>query len=158
MKSLNLPGAGWVDGLKSLRFRIGVLTGVYLIAIMTGALLAATRVPSLEIIADIRNLVCYAAFGLIMLLPVFTFIRKPWHLFTSGFIGWAVFSIAYAGAGQIFISLFTRLRPPFNVFMVGATFYGLVAVAFWFVQLIVAMRYHLSAHPTQHSGRAYPKT
>ena len=51
-----------------------------------------------------------------------------------------------------------RLRPPFNVFMLGATFYGLVAVAFWFVQLIVAMRYHLSAHHTQHSGRAYPKT
>jgi hypothetical protein len=156
MKSLKLPGAGWVGWLKSLPCRIGVLTGVYLIAIMSVALIAANRLPFLEVLADIRNLACYAAFGLVMLLPVIIFLRKPWCLFTSGFIAWVMFSVAFAGAGQTFTNLFTRLRPPFNVFMIGAVFYGVVAVAFWFVQLVVAMRSHLSAQH-HHRGRAYPK-
>ena len=146
MIRVSLPGVAWLDWLKNLPLRIGVLTGLYLTAIMAAALIVANRMPSLDVFAEIRNWSCYALFALIMIVPVCTFLRKPWHLFTSGLTAWLLFSLAYAGAGRIFIFLFTRLRSPFNVFMIGAMFYGLVAVAVWLVHLIAAMRSHMAAH------------
>ncbi len=152
MIRVSLPGAAWLKWLKNRSLRIGLLTGVYLTAIMAGALIVANRMPFLDRFAEIRNLACYALFALVALVPVCTFLRKPWHLFTSGLTAWLFFSLAYAGAGQIFVFLFTRLRSPFNLFMIGATFFGLVAVAVWVVQLIAALRTHLAHH-----GRAYHK-
>lgn len=152
MIRVSLPGVAWLKWLKNFHLRIGALTGVYLTAIMTVALLVANRLPFLDRFAEVRNLVCYALFALVALVPVCSCLRKPWQLFTSGLTAWLLFSLSYAGAGRIFALLFTRLRSPFNVFIVGAMFYGLVAVAAWVVRLIAAMRTHLAHH-----GRAYHK-
>jgi hypothetical protein len=154
MNWVSLPGIAWLGWLKNLPLRIGVLTGVYLTTIMAVALIVANRVPYLDGFAGIRNRACFALFALVAIVPACSFLRRPWHLFISGLTAWLVFSLAYAGAGRIFVSLFTRLRSPFNLFMIGAMFYGLVAVAVWLVHLIAAMRSHLAAH--EH-GRAYHK-
>ncbi len=154
MIRVSLPGVAWLKWLKNLPLRIGVLTGLYLTAIMTVALLVANRLPFLDRFVEVRNLVCYALFTLVALLPVCGFLRRPWQLFTSGLTAWLLFSLSYAGAGRVFVHLFTRLRSPFNVFMIGAMFYGLVAVAAWVVHLILAMRAHLA---TQSHSRAYHK-
>lgn len=153
MNWVSLPGIAWLGWLKNLPLRVGVLTGVYLTTIMAVALIVANRLPFLDIFAEIRNWACYALFGIVAMVPACIFLRRPWHLFTSGLTAWLLFSLAYVGAGHIFAYLFTRLRPPFNVFMIGAMFYGLVAVAAWLVHLIAAMRSHLA----QEHGRALHK-
>lgn len=153
MNWVSLPGITWLGWLKNLPLRIGVLTGTYLTAIMAVSLIVANRMPFLDGFAAVRNDACRALFVLVAIVPACTFLRRPWHLFKSGLTAWLLFSLAYAGAGHIFDSLFTRLRPPFNVFMIGAGFYGLVAVAAWVVHLILAMRSHLA----QESGRALRK-
>ncbi len=146
MNWVSLPGVAWLSWLKNLPLRIGVLTGAYLTAIMAVALIIANRMPFLDIFAEIRNSACYALFGIVAIVPVCTFLRRPWHLFTSGLTAWLIFSLAYAGAGTIFSNLFTRKLFPFNAFMIGAMFYGLSAVTVWLVQMIAAMRAHVSAH------------
>ena|ERR1700693_406780 len=144
MNWVSLPGVAWLGWLKNLPLRIGVLSGAYLTATMAVALIVANRLPALDGFAAVRNTTCYAMFGLFAIVPVCTFLRRPWHLFKSGLTAWLLFSLAYAGAGRIFVFLFTRLRTPFNVFLIGAMFYALVAVAVWLVHLIAAMRSHLA--------------
>lgn len=143
MNSESLPGVTWLGWLKHLPLRVGALTGAYLTAVMAVSLILANRMPFLDGFAAVRNNVCRALFLLVAMVPAVTFLRRPWHLFKSGLTAWLLFSLAYAAAGQIFDSLFTRLRPPFNVFMIGAMFYGLVAVTAWFVRLVTSMRSHL---------------
>jgi hypothetical protein len=144
MNWVSLPGVAWLRWLKNLPLRIGVLTGTYLTAIMAVWLIIANRLPFLDGFAAVRNMACAALFALVALVPACTFLRRPWHLFKSGLTAWLLFSLAYAGAGHIFVSLFTRLHPPFNVFMIGAMIYGVVAVAAWLVHMIAAMRSHLA--------------
>jgi hypothetical protein len=154
MNWVNLPGSAWLGWLKNHPLRIGVLTGVYLTTIMAVALIVANRVPTLEGFAEIRNMACYALFGIVAMVPACSFLRRPWHLFTSGLTAWFLFTTAYAGAGQIFIHLFTRKLYPFNIFMIGAMSYGLMAVVVWLVHLIAAMRSPVAA---QQHGRIYHK-
>ena len=154
MNWVSLPGVAWLGWLKNLPLRIGVLTGVYLTTIMAVALIVANRLPALDGFAEFRNMACYALFGVVAAVPACTFLRRPWHMFTSGLTAWLLFSLAYAGAGHIFINLFTRKLFPFHVFMIGAMSYGLMAVAVWLVHLIAAMRSPVAAHP---HGRAFHK-
>lgn len=153
MNWMSLPGVTRLGWLQNLPLRIGVLTGAYLTAILAVFLIVANRLPFLDGFAAVRTTACCALFALVAIVPACSFLRRPWHLFKSGLTAWLLFSLAYAGAGQIFDALFTRLRPPFTVFMIGAMFYGLVAVAAWLVHLIAAMRSHLA----NEQGRALRK-
>jgi hypothetical protein len=152
MNRVSLPGAAWLGWLKNRPLRLGVLTGVYLTAVMTVALLVANRLPLLEGFADIRNWTCRLVFAVVMLIPIGAFLRSPWSLCSSGLSAWLLFSLAYAAAGRIFLFLHTRFFSSFHVFMLGALFYSVVAVALWVVQLITVLRTHLT-----HPGRAYHK-
>jgi len=56
-----LPGMRWLHWLRNAALRSGVLTGVYLSCVFVAWLFVANRVPELESIAGIRNLVAGAA-------------------------------------------------------------------------------------------------
>ncbi|HMD30363.1 MAG TPA: hypothetical protein VKG84_00545 [Candidatus Acidoferrales bacterium] len=158
MVPTHLPGAAWLKWLKNLPLRIGVLTGIYLTAVMTAGLLTANRLPELEAFADLRNWTCSSMFLLVALIPVATFRRRPWSLFTSAASGWLVFSLAYWFAGIYFEHLHTRLnKTPFHVFLLGLGSYAVIAVAIWVGTMTREVLQHGIAHPHHHrSGAARP--
>lgn len=132
--------------------RVGVLVGVYLTLVMVVSLVVANRVPALESMAEWRNAVAYATFGLAAALPVWIFRREPGSLFVASFAAWSVFSLMYALAGIPFENLFVRLhKTPLNVFMLGAAVYGLLAVVAWVGSMIDALR-----HAPVAAGRRRP--
>lgn len=141
MKTAQLPGEKWFHWLRNLTLRVGVLTGVYLTAVMVVSVLAATRLSFLEEVALVRNGVSYAAFILVMLVPIAYFRRKPLQLLASGLLGWLLFALAYQGMGFFFHNLHARLRQPLNVFMVGAIVYAVVAATCWVGLMALELRH-----------------
>lgn len=147
MPPTHLPGAAWLRWLRHRPLRIGVLTGIYLSAVMAVALFCANRIPSLEPYADLRNWVCNSLFVLVALVPVASFWRAPWALFTSATSGWLVFSMSYSVAGMFFEHLTTRLnKTPFHMFLLGAGSYAVVAVFLWVWGMFGAAIAHGLAH------------
>jgi hypothetical protein len=147
MVPTHLPGAPWLLWLKNQPLRIGVLTGIYLTAVMTVALFTANRVPWLDGYADLRNWACRIVFLLIALIPVGTFLRVPWNLFSSGASAWLLFTLNYAVAGRYFENLHTRLSiTSFHMFLLGAGIYAVVAVAIWVAGTARLAVEHLLAH------------
>ena len=140
MLNIELPGAKWFEWLRNLTLRVGVLTGVYLIMVMVVSVLAANRLHFLEDIADLRNAASYFAFVLVMLVPMVTFRRRPLQLLAAGLLGWLIFALAYNAMGLFFLNLHARLRPPFNVFMIGVIVYAVVAAASWVVTMALELR------------------
>jgi len=148
---LRLPGSAWLRWLRNPPLRAGVLTGIYLTAVMTVALLAANRVPQLEAFADLRNWSSSLLFLLVSLIPVAKFLTRPWWLFTSAFSGWLVFSLAYWMEGFFFLHLHSRLnKTPFHLFLLGTGCYAVVAVTLW----VFGMARHAAEHGlVQHHHR-----
>jgi hypothetical protein len=136
----SLPGSKWLLWVHNLPLRVGVLTGVYLTAIMVLSVLAANRAPFLEEFAGVRNAVSYAAFGLVMLVPAGIFLRKPLELLFSSMVAWTLFSLAYRVMGFFFENLHVRLRGPLNVFMLGAVTYGVLVAAAWVASMALEAR------------------
>jgi hypothetical protein len=127
----------------------GLITGVLLILVLLGALVAANRVPSLERYALERNAASYGLFVIIMLIPVIRFLYQPLRLFGSGMIAWVLFAAAYDVAGTVFRDLFDVLRTPFEALIEGAVIYGTIAVALW----VCEMALHSRRHPVLSVGR-----
>jgi hypothetical protein len=74
---------------------VGVLTGIYLAAVMVASLIAANRLHFLEPFAELRNWASRAAFGLAMTIPVFCFLRASPRVYVYSFFGWvAALSVA----------------------------------------------------------------
>jgi hypothetical protein len=141
MTSPRLPGSAWLRWVRNLPVRVGVLTAAYLTAVMVISVFAANRLPFLEPLAQVRNLASYAGFALIFLLPMTMFLRRPLDLFASGITAWTLFALAYNLMGFFFVNLHVRLREPFNVWMLGAITYGLVAVLAWVVSMALDARH-----------------
>jgi hypothetical protein len=138
--------------MKHRPLRIGVLTGVYLSTVMAVALFCANRIPTLEPYADLRNWICESIFVLVSLVPVATFWRAPWALFTSATSGWLTFSMSYGLAGVFFEHLQTRLnKTPFHMFLLGVGSYAVVAVFIWVWDMLGAAIVHGLAHPHHRS-------
>jgi len=157
MTPAHLPGAAWLRWLKNPPLRTGVLTGIYLTVVMTAALLCANRLPELEPYADLRNWICGSVFILIALIPIATFRRAPWALFTSAVTGWFIFSLAYGVAGIFFENLQSRLnKTAFHMFMLGAGCYAVVAVALWVGHMTRAVLTHGIAQPHHRAPTARP--
>ena len=157
MVPAHLPGSAWLRWVRNTPLRTGVLTGIYLSAVMTVALLAANRLPALEPFADLRNWICDSVFLMVWLIPVATFRNRPWWLFTSAASGWVVFSVAYALAGFFFENLHTRLsKTPFHMFLLGAGIYAVVAVTLWVYGMAKDALAHGFAHEPHRSRVAPP--
>lgn len=112
--------------------RIGLLTGGLLVAVMLASLFVANGVPALEPAASLRNDICRAAFGLVMLIPIFMFLGHALRMFASALLAWSLFALGYDFAGLYFPNLFSALgRTPFEVLILGLVFYGVVAAVSW---------------------------
>lgn len=120
---------------------------------MALALLTANRMPRLESLALVRDILSAAVFGLFMLIPICRFWRSPVQLFISSMVAWGLFILAYVGVGNIFGNLYARVRTPGVVLAYGAMAYGLVAVASW----VFGMVHQAVRHPpTPDRRRARP--
>ncbi len=133
-----VPGSQWFQWVKNFTLRVGVLTGLYLTAVMVISILAATQLSFLEPYADIRNWTARAAFALFMLIPMGCFLKSPVRMFASGMCGWAILSVNYALMGLFYIHLYERLdKTPFHLFILGALVYGVAAVLSWVAGMVV---------------------
>jgi hypothetical protein len=131
--------------------RIGLLTGGLLVLVMFAALFVATRVPVFESLATLRNDICRAAFGLVMLIPVFSFLTYPRRMFASALLAWSIFALGYDLAGLYFSNLFTSLgRSSFEVLILGLVFYGVVAAVSWVAWMVLAVSHDPVAPATRH--------
>jgi hypothetical protein len=143
-----LPGSRWFQWVRNFTLRVGVLTGLYLTAVMVISVLAASRLTFLQPVADLRNAVSYAAFVFFLLVPIFYFLRAPMRMFASAMCGWAILSVSYALMGFFFSDLHTRMgKTPFHLFILGAVVYGVSAVALWVAGMVVSLRHQpIAAH------------
>lgn len=139
----------------------GLVTGVLLILILFGALVAANRIPSLETYALERNAVSYTLFVLVTLIPVVRFLNQPLRVFASGMIAWVLFAGAYDVAGSVFRDLFEVLRTPFEALIEGAVVYGTIAVTLWVCEMALHSRRHpvvsVGRRALRHAERRYPR-
>jgi hypothetical protein len=142
---MRLPGDQLLEKTGRIRspvLMLGLITGVLLTSVMTGALIAANRMPQFERWALERNAACFGLFFLVMLIPVLRFRRAPRRLFACGIVAWTIFLLGYLMAGTIFTQLFRVLRTPFEVLVDGALAYGLLAAAMWIYGMVIAVRHH----------------
>ncbi|MHB8486500.1 MAG: hypothetical protein ACYDCM_12360 [Candidatus Acidiferrales bacterium] len=131
--------------------RIGLLTGGLLVVVMLASLFAADRLPALESAAALRNDICRATFGLVMLIPVFLFLSHPRRMFASALFGWSLFALGYDFVGMYFSNLFTALgRTPFEVLVLGLVFYGVVAAVSWVAWIVLTVSHEPAAPATRH--------
>lgn len=152
MAPTHLPGGSWLRWMKHRPLRIGVLNGIYLSVVMGVALFCANRIPAFEPYADLRNWTFNCLFVLIALIPIATFWRAPWALFTSATTGWLVFSLSYGLASLFFANLQTRLnKTTFHMFMLGAGTYAVVAVFIWVWDMLSIAIAHGLTHPHHRS-------
>jgi hypothetical protein len=119
-----------------------VVTGVLLSVNLALALLAANRMPRLESLALVRDLLFAAILVLFMLIPICRFWRSPVRLFISGMVAWGLFIVSYVGMGNIFVNLYERVRTPGVVLAYGAAAYGLISVISWVSGMIHQAVYH----------------
>jgi len=126
--------------------RTGVFAGAILVAVMLGALIAATRVPKFDSIAAIRNLISCAAFGLAMTIPVARYFSHPWKLFAAGLTAWSLLAAAYGCAAIFFDNLVNRLgMTPLHLLMLGAVTYGVLAVMIWVASSVASLLWRPTA-------------
>lgn len=131
--------------------RIGLLTGGLLVVVMLASLFVANRLPALESAAALRNDICRAAFGLVMLIPIFVFLSHSRRMFASALFGWSLFALGYDLAGMYFSNLFTALgRTPFEVLVLGLVFYGVVAAVSWVAWIVLTVSHQPAAPATRH--------
>jgi hypothetical protein len=134
---------------NSQRIRPALLTGLYIGALLTIAMLAAlvgaNRVPRLEPYALERNAASYVAFAILMLVPILVFLKRPLQMFVSAIIAWVLFAAAYRIAGFYFRNLFDGLRTPFVALIEGAVLYGVTAVLCWVAGMAFRMRHRAIA-------------
>ncbi|MGB0035685.1 MAG: hypothetical protein WBP79_09445 [Candidatus Acidiferrales bacterium] len=134
----------------------GLYTGMLLMMVMIGSLVAANRIPALERYALERNACAYSFFVLFTMIPVLRFLNRPLQMFTSAMIGWVMFVIAYDFAGIYFHNIFQILRTPFQALIEGAVVYGVVAVGSWVVGMILHARRHPIAPGRRRADHAAP--
>jgi hypothetical protein len=141
MPQTPLPGARWFSWLRNATLRVGVLTGVYLSVVLGGWLVVANRVPESANYAGSRNLTAAALMVLLMLIPACRFVRSPLRIFYSGITAWSVLTATFLVLGLFFQRLYSRMNP-FQVFMLGAIAYGVIAVVAWVLRMTWATRHH----------------
>ena len=160
MTSSLLPGSRWFQWVHNFTLRVGVLTGLYLTAVMVVAILVANRLPFVEHFAvanrlpffehfaEIRNWTSRGAFLFFLLIPIACFLRSPLKMFACGMCAWAMLCVNYALMGIFFTNLHLRLgKTPFHLLILGAMAYGVAAVASWVGGMVLALRAQPIAAP-----------
>jgi hypothetical protein len=146
----HLPGMRWFIGMRNVALRTGLLTGIYLSCAFLAWLIAANRVSRLEPFAGVRNLCAGIAMILLMAIPIIRFHHKPAKLFISGLTAWTLLTLTYIAA-EIRFSLLESRMGAFQIFMLGAISYGLIAAFEWVFLLCLETRHR---HIAQIHGTA----
>lgn len=141
MISTSERGAARLRILRHPCLQLGAIVGACLAATTVVWVLVANRAPALERFAWARNLSVALAFGGLMLVPLFIFLKSPARIFLSGVIAWTILAITYAIMERPFPVLDDRLGA-FHLFMMGALVFGLMASVAWVAHMIFLARHH----------------
>ena len=110
--------------------RIGLVVGAGLSLLLTGWVYLASLAPIFDRVSVERNLVAAALVAALAFLPVLRFFRDPASLLISGLIAWSIFTLAYRALSLFFWTL-RDWYSTFQVFMIGAVLYLIVATLAW---------------------------
>ena len=128
--------------------RAGIYAGVCLSFIFVLWVLAANRVPQLEIFARERNIAAVALLVFFASVPGMRFYRSPLNLLASGMLGWSLLTLTYLLLCLKFVELGQNYSG-FHVFMLGAVTYFIFATLSWVGTIIWKVR----ANDISHSQR-----
>jgi hypothetical protein len=145
----HLRGYGKLAIFPSAAVRLGIYTGACLSLVFVAWLLVANRVPILDRFALERNVAAAAAIGFFVLIPVVRFRGAPGRLWASGAIAWGILSLSYWLLTFFFSGLAERYSA-FQIFMVGAVVYTMIATICWVATVLWRMRSHSHASPSNH--------
>jgi hypothetical protein len=151
----HLPGYGKLSFFQNAGVRTGVYVGLCLSLVFVAWVLMANRLPFLERFALERNAAAVATLGLIALIPMLRFFGMPGRLWASGEIAWGMLSVTYRLLGVFFPGLEQRYGA-FQVFMVGAVVYTIVATISWIGTVVWRMRGTHTPTGTAHQTPASP--
>jgi hypothetical protein len=126
--------------LRGSTLRTGIFTGLALSAVLVAWVLVANRVAQLESFALERNCAAVGALLVLMAIPVCRFVKSPRALFVSGVAAWTILTFAYMALEVFFPRLENRMGP-LQLFILGATSYGLLAVIGWVIGIIRLARH-----------------
>jgi hypothetical protein len=127
---VRLPGYGLTRVFRNAAVRTGIYAGVALTLGFATWLYVANRMPAFENLALERNVVAATVLGLIALVPILRFLRRPGHLLASSLIGWTILTVVYRGLCMHFAALGDRYSAP-QVFILGALVYMIFATLSW---------------------------
>jgi di/tricarboxylate transporter len=132
--------------LEGVAVRTGVYVGVSLSVIFTAWLIIANRMPMLESLAVPRNLAAACFLALFGCLPVVRFFRSPSEMLLSSMLGWGLFTLTY-GVWCLKFTMLDQYYSTFQVFVLGAIVYLLLATLCWIGTIIWRVRATHSSHP-----------
>jgi hypothetical protein len=119
-----------IHAFRNSAVRIGVIVGVGLSLVLSGWLYLANRVPIFNHVSVERNLAAATVLGFLAFIPVLRFFREPGNLLLAGLIAWSIFSLTYRALSLFFWTL-SDWYSTFQVFMIGAVLYLIVATLAW---------------------------
>jgi len=126
--------------------RLGIYAGVALSVVFVAWIIAANRIPSLEVLATERNVVTAVLLVLCAAAPVIRFVRSPGELLLSGLLAWGIFTLTYRVLCSIFV-LLDENYSAFHVFVMGAISYLLFATLSWVGTIVWRVRATSHSHP-----------
>jgi hypothetical protein len=110
--------------------RTGVVVGVGLSLALSAWVYLANSLPIFNNISVERNLAAAAIIGFFAFLPVLRFFREPGNLLISSLVAWSIFSLTYRTLSLFYWTL-SDWYSTFQVFMIGAVIYLIVATLSW---------------------------
>ena len=143
---VRFPRNLFLSWLESAAVRTGVYVGVSLSVIFTAWLFVANRMPLLESLAVPRNITAACFLALFACLPVFRFFRSPTEMLLSSMLGWGLFALTY-GVLCLKFTMLAQYYSTFQVFVLGALVYLLLATLSWIGTIIWRVRATHSSHP-----------
>ncbi|MGB6200471.1 MAG: hypothetical protein WBF35_13080 [Candidatus Acidiferrales bacterium] len=141
MTRTQLSGIERFFSLRGATLRTGIFTGVSLSVVLTAWVLVANRVAQLESFAFERNCAAVGALLVLMAVPLCRFVSSPRALFISGVVAWSILTVTYMGLEMFFPHLDDGRMGALQLFILGATSYGLLAAIGWVVSLIRIARH-----------------
>jgi hypothetical protein len=147
----HLPGYRWFHVFRNAAIRTGVYVGVCLTLVFSAWLVIANYAPFLDRFAMERNIAAAAILGFLGAVPVFRFLRMPGHLLASSLLGWLIFSMSYRMLCMIYHAL-SDWHSTFQVFVLGAVVYMILATLSWIVGVIWRAREAHETHPNNHAS------
>jgi uncharacterized membrane protein YvlD (DUF360 family) len=147
----HLPGYRWFHVFRNAAIRVGVYTAVCLALVFTTWLILANRIPLLARLALERNIAAAALLCLCALIPILRFLSMPGHLLASGLVAWLIFS-SYYRVLCLFFHKLSDWHSTFQVFMIGAVVYMILATLSWIGSSIWKARKAHASHPHSHAS------